>query len=175
MVTVGRYSPRRIGNSRIVPAVLTRYLQSSPITCRARQSPTGPARHSELPGKLRHLRHQQSPPVRPGRPFRNCRPCRPDPKTDGLDAREHCHRLLFRLLKRRIRMDRIGECSCIAACTFSHHLVSLLRECVVSKERQYLNSVMGSPILLSPWVRLVIAVFVYLLVLVTPGRGNAVV
>jgi len=26
----------------------------------------GPARHPELPGKLRHLRHLQSPPVRPG-------------------------------------------------------------------------------------------------------------
>ena len=97
-VTVGPYSPRRIGNSRIVPAVLTRHLQSSPITCRARQSPTGPGRHPELPGKLRHLRHLQSPPVRPGlssgrtprypsgRPFRYCRPSRPDPKTDGLDA-----------------------------------------------------------------------------------------
>jgi len=65
-VTVGPYSPRRIGNSRIVPAVLTRHLQSSPITCRARQSPTGPGCHPELPGKLRHLRHLQSPPVRPG-------------------------------------------------------------------------------------------------------------
>jgi len=51
-VTVGPYSPRCIGNSRIVPAVLTRHLQSSPITCRARQSPTGPGRHPELPGKL---------------------------------------------------------------------------------------------------------------------------
>ena len=84
-VTVGPYSPRRIGNSRIVPTVLTRHLQSSsvfcsprpspavlaphlqssPITCRAHQSPTGPVRHPELPGKSRHLRHLQSPQVRP--------------------------------------------------------------------------------------------------------------
>jgi len=63
-VTVGPYSPERIGNSRTVPAVLTRYLQfylqSSQVTNRA-------ARYPELPGKLRHLINLQSPPVRPWR------------------------------------------------------------------------------------------------------------
>jgi len=38
-VTVGPYSPLPISNSRTVPAVLTRHLQSLPITCRARQFP----------------------------------------------------------------------------------------------------------------------------------------
>ena len=72
-VTVGPYSPRRIGDSRTVPAVLTRHLhsrhlQSSPITCRARRLPVGP--------------------VRPGRPLRYCRLSCPPPKTGGLDAWE---------------------------------------------------------------------------------------
>ena len=82
-MAVGLYSPRRIGNSRIVPtvlthhlqsspvfrspcpssAVLTRHLQFSPVSCRARQSPTEPVRHLGLPGELHHLRHLQSPPV----------------------------------------------------------------------------------------------------------------
>ena len=29
-------------------------------------------------------------PVHPGRPFRYCHPSRPGPKTNGLDAWEHC-------------------------------------------------------------------------------------
>ena len=37
-VTVGPYSPRRIGNSRIVPAVLSRLLQSLPVFCSPRRS-----------------------------------------------------------------------------------------------------------------------------------------
>jgi len=56
-VTVGPYSPLRIGNSRTVHAVLTRHPQSSPVLCSPRLLPVGPARHPELPGKLRHLRH----------------------------------------------------------------------------------------------------------------------
>ena len=44
-VTVRSYSPQRICNSRTVPSVLMPHLQSSPITCRARQSPTGTASH----------------------------------------------------------------------------------------------------------------------------------
>jgi len=65
IVSITKSSPV-ICSPRPSSAVLARLLQSSLITCRARQSPTGPARHPELPGKLRHVRHLQSPPVRPG-------------------------------------------------------------------------------------------------------------
>ena len=79
-MTVGPYSPRRIGNSRIVPAVPTCHLQSSPVFCSPRQLLVGPASHLqgppviESPGKLRHLRHLQSRQSVPG--------CRPDGRQD---------------------------------------------------------------------------------------------
>jgi len=98
--TVGPYSPERIGNSRTVPAVLTRYLrfylQSSQVTHRARplsrvtrqiappDKPAVPARPS-----LAVVRTDAKILVRPGSPFRYCCPSRLDLKVDGLDAWAH--------------------------------------------------------------------------------------
>ena len=106
-VTVGPYSPRRIGNSRIVPAVLThhlpsspvfcspcpssavltRHLQSSPITYRARQSSRGtrkiaPSETPAVPASPSRavVRTDAKIPIRPGRPSRYRRPSRPDLK-----------------------------------------------------------------------------------------------
>jgi len=44
-VTVGAYSLLRIGNSPTVPAILTRYLPSSPIPYRALRLPAGHTNH----------------------------------------------------------------------------------------------------------------------------------
>jgi len=44
-VTVGPYSPLRIGNSRTVHAVLTRHPQSSPVFCSPRELPIGPVHY----------------------------------------------------------------------------------------------------------------------------------
>ena len=112
-MTVGAYSPLQIGNSRTVPAVLTGYLQSSPVICGLRQLPVGPANYLQGPpvthrarpssGVTRQIAPSETPavpPVRPGHPFRYRRPSRPDSKTDGLDAWEHWHRVVRALLER---------------------------------------------------------------------------
>jgi len=70
ITTVGAFSPRRISNSLTVPAVLTRHMQPSPITSKARQSPARPTSHlyarpsSAVTRQVCHPRHQQSAPVR---------------------------------------------------------------------------------------------------------------
>ena len=75
-VTVGPYSPLTISNSRRVPAVISRHVQSSPVICSSHPSLTVLANYLQGPpvtcrahpsressGELRHLRHLQSPPV----------------------------------------------------------------------------------------------------------------
>jgi len=86
-VTVGPYSPLPIGNSRRVPKVLARHLQSSPVIGSLRQLPIGPVNYLQGPPVTHrprpspvllasHLtrsyrancatRHLQSPSVPPG-------------------------------------------------------------------------------------------------------------
>ena len=64
-VLVDSCSPLAIGHSRAVPAVSASHLRSSPITCRARQLPAGPASHLGWPGRFRNLGHLRFSPVRP--------------------------------------------------------------------------------------------------------------
>ena len=72
LLACDKYSPRCIGNSRMVHAVLTRYLQSSAVFCSLRQFPVRPASH--LQGQPLIRSYQKNFPTRD-----TCSPCQSIP------------------------------------------------------------------------------------------------